>query len=153
MTPTRRQLLAAAAGLGDGSTTFRRALAAEAQKADAPGTVTPEMVANAEWVAGVTLTEDQRKTIAGGMTQALAGFAALHKVEVPNSVPPAIHFFPDLDGLALIGGRGEVTPPKVDAAKPEAADDLAFLPLTHLAAAAGSCRRSSTCGPSGRGRC
>jgi Asp-tRNA(Asn)/Glu-tRNA(Gln) amidotransferase A subunit family amidase len=131
--PTRRQLLAAAAGLGVGTTTFHRALAAQAQKADAPGTVTPEMVAAAEWVAGVKLTEDQRKAIAGAMTQTLTGFASLYKVEVPNSVPPAIQFIPD-PSEPRAAGRGTVEPPKVNAARPDAADDLAFLPLTHLAA-------------------
>src|SRR5437867_717179 len=79
--PTRRQLLAAAASLGVGTTTFHRALAAQAQKADTPGAVTPEMVASAEWVAGVKLTEDQRKAVAGGLTQWLSNFAALHKLD------------------------------------------------------------------------
>lgn len=144
VTPTRRQLLAAAAALGVGSTTFHRALAAQAQKAETPGTVTPEMVANAEWVAGVKLTEDQRKAVAGGMTQALAGFAALHKVGVPNSVPPAIHFIPNPGGPAAAAGRGTVEFFKVNATKPEAADDLAFLPLTHLAELVRAKKVSST---------
>ena len=144
MTPTRRQLLAAAAGLGVGTATFHRALAAQAQKADAAGAVTPEMVAAAEWVAGVTLTDDQRKAVAGGMAQALAGFAALHKVEVPNSVAPAVHFIPNPGEPPATGGRGTVTPPKVSAAKPDAADDLAFFPLTHLAELVRAKKVSST---------
>jgi Asp-tRNA(Asn)/Glu-tRNA(Gln) amidotransferase A subunit family amidase len=142
--PTRRQLLAAAASLGVGTTTFHRALAAQAQKADAPGTITTEMIANAEWVAGVKLTEEQRKTVAGGMTQWLGNFAALHKLDVPNSVPPAIHFIPNPGDAPAAAGRGTVEAPKVDAMKPEAADDLAFLPLTHLAELVRAKKVSST---------
>src|SRR4029077_10075187 len=42
------------------------------------------------------------------------------------------------------GGRGTVELPKVNAAMPEAADDLAFLPLTHLAALVRAKKVSST---------
>jgi Asp-tRNA(Asn)/Glu-tRNA(Gln) amidotransferase A subunit family amidase len=142
--PTRRQLLAAAAALGVGTTPFHRALAAAAQKADAPGTVTPEMVAGAEWVAGVKLTEEQRKAVAGGMTQWLRNFAELHKLDVPNSVAPALHFVPNPGEAPAAAGRGTVAPPKVAVAKPDAAEDLAFLPLTHLAELVRTKRVSST---------
>ena len=48
--PTRRFVLGALAGLGVGTATFRRALAADAVRV---GKVTPEMVQQAEWVAGI----------------------------------------------------------------------------------------------------
>src|SRR6266545_1227532 len=84
--PSRRELFAAATALGIGSTTFRRAVAAEAL-AEPVGPVTAEMVKNAEWIAGIELTDAQRKQVAGAMTRALADFAAMHKIDVPNSVP------------------------------------------------------------------
>ena len=82
---SRRDLLAAATALGIGNTTFQRAIAAEAL-AEPGGPVTAEMVKNAEWIAGITLTDAQRKEAAGGMTRALRDFAALHKAAVGNHV-------------------------------------------------------------------
>jgi Asp-tRNA(Asn)/Glu-tRNA(Gln) amidotransferase A subunit family amidase len=132
--PTRRDLLVAtAAGLGVGPTTFQRAVAAEAADAPAPGTVTPEMVKNAEWVAGIELTDRQREQVATALTDAVRGIATLHRAKVGNEVPPALHFLPD-PGRPATGPRGTVafTPPPAD--RPAAGDDLAFLPLTKLAA-------------------
>ena len=43
--------------VGIGSSIFRRALAAKASE----GPLTPQMVAEAEWVAGITLTPAQRE--------------------------------------------------------------------------------------------
>ena len=58
--PTRRELFSAAAALGIGGTTFHRALAAQVPaqpKKGEPARITPEMVAAAEWVAGITLSD------------------------------------------------------------------------------------------------
>jgi Asp-tRNA(Asn)/Glu-tRNA(Gln) amidotransferase A subunit family amidase len=122
---------AAAAGLGVGNATFHRAVAAAA--ADGPGTVTAEMVKNAEWVAGIELTDAQRQQLAGALTTALRGIASLHQVKVGNDVAPAVHFAAD-PGRPPGGSRGTVafTPPAAD--KPATEDDLAFLPVTKLAA-------------------
>lgn len=131
---SRRQLLTAAAAIGIGSATFQRALAAEADKADLPTTVTEEMVQNAEWVAGIRLNEAERKRVAASMTQALRDVAALHKPAVGNSVSPALYFIPAA-GPSVGGGRGKVEPTKRkdEAKKPAKDEDLAFLSLTQLA--------------------
>lgn len=129
--PDRRELLAAVAALGIGPATFQRAVAAQAEKAAA---VTPEMVQSAEWVAGVTLTDADRKRVAAGLTRSLADFAALHKVEVGNHVPPALHFVPNPGDPPPAGGRGEVRfRPADEVKKPAGDEDLAFLPLAKLA--------------------
>src|SRR5262245_42512654 len=94
-TTTRRELFSAAAALGIGSATFHRALAVEAEAAQPVGAVTPEMVKNAEWVAGFTLTEEQRKTVAANLTNTVRNIAAIHNVEIGNHVPPALHFIPN----------------------------------------------------------
>ena len=57
----RRAVLKSMAALGVGTTTFRRALAAQAAQA---GTVTPEMIKQAEWIAGLDLTDDERASTA-----------------------------------------------------------------------------------------
>jgi len=141
VTPSRRDLFAAAAGLGVGTATFHRALAAQAP--DFPTTVTPEMVRNAEWVAGLELTDDQRRQVAAGLTNAMRGSAALHRAAVGNDVPPALHFLPD-PGRPAVGPRGSAAfaPPATD--RPAGDDDLAFLPVTKLAALLRDKKVSST---------
>ena len=131
--PTRRHLLKALAGLGVGCPVFQRALAAQAEQAPA---VTAEMIKQAEWIAGLSLTEDQRKSLVSGLTQALRNFWAMRAVKLPNDVPPALAFVP-APWLPPAGRspRGTVEPTVRDAPKrPDAEDDLAFLPVTALAA-------------------
>jgi Asp-tRNA(Asn)/Glu-tRNA(Gln) amidotransferase A subunit family amidase len=131
MPPDRRALLRAAAALGVGSVTFQRALAAQAP--DAPAPITPEMVRAAEWVAGITLTEAERKRLAGSLTAAQKGLAALRAVKLPNAVPPAFQFNP-APGLApATQPRGSVAVTTPVPAKPAGDDGLAFLPLAALA--------------------
>jgi len=126
-------LFSAAAALGVGSSTFQRAVAAEA----ATGPVTVEMVRNAEWVAGIALNEEQRKMVAAAMTRAVVDWAGLHKVKVTNAVPPAIHFLPEVAKPGpnpredLLQPR--FGPPEPDEVRPKADDDLAFLTLKSLA--------------------
>lgn len=136
--PDRRGLFRAAAALGFGTATFHRAVAAGAArtadepKADPP-TVTPEMVEEAEWVAGVALTEDQRKAAAAALTRTLRGLAAGRKIALPNSVAPAVQFNPAPGLPPYTGPRGTVELPTGDVKKPADGDELAFLPLAKLA--------------------
>ena len=131
--PSRRELLAAAAAVGVGNLTFHRAVAASAA-AQPEGGVTAEMVKGAEWVAGITLTDAERKAVASAMTRTLAQVAALDKLDIGNGVPPALHFNPT-PGEAPAGGRGKTAfnPKPFLPKKPDTDDDLAFLPLTRLA--------------------
>jgi hypothetical protein len=132
-TPTRRHLLKALAGLGVGSAVFQRALAAQAEKAPA---VTPEMVQQAEWIAGLKLSEADRKSLAQSLTQMVRDFETMRGVKLPNHVPPALAFNPaPWLPPAPAGHRGSVEPiSRAAPKKPDAPDDLAFLPVTSLAA-------------------
>jgi Asp-tRNA(Asn)/Glu-tRNA(Gln) amidotransferase A subunit family amidase len=130
--PTRRHLLQALAGLGVGSVVFQRALAAEAEKEDV---VTPEMVAQAEWVCGLKLAEADRKSLAKGLTHTLRQFKALRAVPLPNDIPLALAFNPAPGLPPARAGRGVAEPINHAAPKkPDSADDLAFLPIASLAA-------------------
>ena len=135
---SRRELLAAIAGLGIGNTTFHRAMAAtaEAQQPQPKGEpITAEMVKNAEWIAGITLTDDDRKALAARLSFLYQNIDALRKSEIGYDVPPAIFFNPIPGEPASKEGRGTVVPskPKEPVARPEQESDLAFLPLTQLA--------------------
>jgi len=137
-TLSRRDALAALAGLGLGTAAFQRALAVQAENANK---VTPEMVAEAEWIAGITLTEDERKRAAQTLQRDRQRYEALHAVAVNNSVPPAIAFFAEppqaLAGQAANGKASRALVQPIDAPvpdRPASDEDLALLPLTKLAA-------------------
>src|SRR5207248_10728528 len=88
---TRRQVLQVLGALGIGSTVFQRALAAQVEQANA---VTAEMIRQAEWIAGLQLSEEERKATAQGVQQILRDCLALRRVKLDNSVPPAVIFHP-----------------------------------------------------------
>lgn len=133
---SRRNVLAALAGMGIGTAAFQRALAAQAEAA---GKVTPELIQQAEWIAGITITEEDRKAVAGAVERDQRKFDVLRKVDLKNSVPPALSFFaaPPQEASVTIN-RSEIRPvaakDEATSAKPESQEDLAFLPVTKLAA-------------------
>src|SRR5262245_10888319 len=129
LTPSRRQLMATLAGLGIGNLVFQRAVVAQAPK---EGRITEEMIKQAEWIAGFSLTEEQRKGIVGGVNSSQRQFERLRQVSLTNDVPPAFAFVPRA-GPADHGPRGSVE--AISSAVPKKAhsgEDLAFLPLTAL---------------------
>src|ERR1043166_7512533 len=136
MKPNRRELLAALGALGIGPIVFQRAAVAVAadpvKEAAKVTTITPEMIKEAEWIAGVTLGEDERKAVARTLTQSLRGQDAARQIELTNDVAPAVRFDPMPGQPPYFGRRGTVaaTPAKVN--KPEKADELAFLSVTEL---------------------
>ncbi len=90
-TSSRRSILKALAALGVGTATFRRAVAAQAEPA---GKVTAEMIKQAEWIAGLELSDEDRESTARAVQRNLDAFKALRGVEVGYDVPPALAFLP-----------------------------------------------------------
>ncbi|MBY0457909.1 MAG: amidase [Gemmataceae bacterium] len=132
---SRRGLLAAVAAVGVGNATFQRAIAGTVAQQPKGDTVTVEMVQGAEWVAGIKLTDDERKLVANAMTNVLRNVAALNKLDLGNAVPPAVGFNPAPWLAPSKDGRGKVTldAPAAAPKKPEKDDDLAFSSLATLA--------------------
>ncbi len=128
----RRTILEALAALGVGSSVFQRALAAQvAQRA----AVTPEMIKQAEWIAGLDLTEQERASTARSLERSLSSFGELRKVEIGYDVAPALTFFPVPPRPASDVRRNQAKP--IDTGtprRPESDDALAFLPVTELSA-------------------
>src|SRR4029079_7254760 len=89
-TLSRRRALSILGGLGIGTAAFQRALAWQAEQA---GKITPELIQQAEWIAGITLSDEDRKAIASSVERDQRRYEALRKVELNNSVPPALAFF------------------------------------------------------------
>jgi Asp-tRNA(Asn)/Glu-tRNA(Gln) amidotransferase A subunit family amidase len=127
----RRHFLKSVAAIGVGGVTFQRALAAQVEPAKP---LTAEMIQQAEWIAGITLTDDERKKLVEGVTAQQRGFAAMRAVHLTNSVAPAMSFNP---APWLPPAVAELHRPVEPIAapspkKPDSKDDLAFAPVSTL---------------------
>ncbi len=56
------------------------------------GNVTPEMVRQAEWLAGVTWSDAERELMMKDLSEAVDGFASAREVALENAVGPAVRF-------------------------------------------------------------
>jgi Asp-tRNA(Asn)/Glu-tRNA(Gln) amidotransferase A subunit family amidase len=119
--------------LGVGSAVFQRALAAQTEEAL---TVTAEMIQQAEWIAGLKLSEEDRKAVARTLTSTLRSFERMRKIPLANSVPPALVFNPaPWQTAGPERSRGLVESTVTTAPKrPDSSETLAFLPVCELAA-------------------
>jgi Asp-tRNA(Asn)/Glu-tRNA(Gln) amidotransferase A subunit family amidase len=127
---TRRRVLEGLAALGVGTGTFRRALAAQASES---GSVTREMVKQAEWIAGLSLTEEERTSTAKSVGRSLREFEDLRKVEIGFDVPPALTFFPvpPRDAGPVRRNQAKASP-AAPAKRPGSDEALAFLTVAEL---------------------
>lgn len=95
--------------------------------------ITTDMLADAEKVAGLEFTEEEREAMVRGLNQNLQAYEALRAQPIPNEVPPALHFDPVLPSMELPSAvrtfRGSRLP-TVEA--PEKVEEVAFWPVTHL---------------------
>ncbi|RUL88746.1 amidase [Tautonia sociabilis] len=133
-TVRRRAVLRALAALGIGSATFQRAMAALAQE---EAEITPDRIAQAEWIAGLELTEEERESTARAVSRALEEFEELRGVEVGYDIPPALTFLPEppRPSETARARRHRARPIEWHAPeRPESDEDLAFLPVTELSA-------------------
>jgi Asp-tRNA(Asn)/Glu-tRNA(Gln) amidotransferase A subunit family amidase len=135
----RRKFLAYFSSIGLGGTLLPGVLWAQAQQqAQATGAlqILPEMVGLAARVADVPLSADAQKRIADNLNRRgglLANYEQLRAMKLGNDTPPAYVFNPLLPGMKVPASRKvfKYSQPKV--AKPKTDEDLAFLPVTHLA--------------------
>lgn len=108
--------------------------------------MTPELIAQAEWIAGIELADQDRQAVADAVQRDQRKFEALRKVDLKNSVPPALAFFAAPPQGAAPIDRQVIEPiaSKEVAERPAADDDLAFLPVARLAALIKSRKVTST---------
>ncbi len=118
--------------VGVGTVAFQRALAAQVAQDQA---VTGEMIKQAEWIAGIELSDEDRQATASALDSTLRRFAQLRAVDVGYDVAPALlfHAAPAAGGGQVAVRREaaptETAPPR----RPDDDDELAFLPVTELA--------------------
>ncbi|MGH9804560.1 MAG: amidase [Candidatus Acidiferrales bacterium] len=128
----RRQVLKTLAAMGVASAVFARALEAlAAEKLQ----VTEEMIRQAEWIAGVTYTDDDRKLMLKDLSDAQGDYERLRGVTLTNSIPPALWFQPAPGANPPPAARGRVEPSGwASAQRPTSEEGLAFATVGELAA-------------------
>lgn len=120
--------------IGLGSTLLPGVLWAQLQQQQQQPEITKEMIASAEQISGIHLTEDERAEITRGLQQTRSAIEALHAQPLDMSVFPAIVFDPVPPGeklpakshAAMVRSRVPVL------ARPGSVDELAFAPVTQL---------------------
>src|SRR5580700_10856634 len=106
---SRRSALAVLGSAGIGTAVFQRALAASA----GGGPVSPQMVADAEWVAGVKLAEPQREAVVNAFKFAREDMEHVRPIELENSLLPGLRFVPLASPAALPDPRGYEAKPSL----------------------------------------
>lgn len=87
----RRKLLKTLIATGVGSATFHRALVVAAQDRSV---ISPEMIAQAEWIAGLDLSEEEREQVAGAVQRSLGDAQSLRDVPIDDTDGAALQFRP-----------------------------------------------------------
>ena len=129
----RRRFLAGFSAAGLGSTLMPGALAAVAQDAD---TITLEMIEAAQAIAGLSFTRQERERIVehlNGARSPIPAFDTLQIANLANDTQPAFVFNPVPPGKTLPSDRRPLKRREFEVSRPASDDDLAFLPVTHLA--------------------
>jgi Asp-tRNA(Asn)/Glu-tRNA(Gln) amidotransferase A subunit family amidase len=131
---TRRKALTVLGTAGFGTAVFRRALAAKA----GDGLFTPQMIAEAEWIAGITLTPAQREAAVKSLNEYREPMTRVRAIELDNSQQPGLMFKPLTTPASQPDPRGyQVVPASKLAdvvARPASDEDLAFSSVRNLGA-------------------
>jgi len=90
---SRRRLLQIVGTAGIGSATLQRALAQEAAKT---GAITAEQIANAEWVAGIKLSESERDALNSHLRKIQSDAEQIRKISIEWDTIPALRFDPEI---------------------------------------------------------
>jgi Asp-tRNA(Asn)/Glu-tRNA(Gln) amidotransferase A subunit family amidase len=97
--------------------------------------ITTQDIASTEKIIGLHFTPKERRLMKGNLEENAADYAKLHKVPVANSVAPAIQFSPIIPGLRFEKEPESFSYPEDSSVqRPANLEDLAFYPVTALAA-------------------
>jgi len=130
---TRRRFMTHFAGVGLGATLAPGVLWARMQDAGA-STLTMAMVDDALKLAGVELSEADRKQLVETANNNLTRYRELRKIEIPNDISPPFHFSPVVPGIEV--NRTKLPfklSPAPSVKRPANLEEAAFWPVRHLA--------------------
>ena len=94
------------------------------------GTITPEILSDAEKLVGLEFTGPERELMLNGLDEQLEDYKKIREVHVENSVPPALRFDPVLPGTKMAGESSfRLSKPAPVSPTPE---ELPFLTVVQL---------------------
>jgi Asp-tRNA(Asn)/Glu-tRNA(Gln) amidotransferase A subunit family amidase len=100
----RRRILQSLSALGIGSATFQRSLADEAARSEG---ITVEQIRNAEWISGITLSDEERESLRRRLQKVRREADILRAIPVGYDALPAFRFDPE-----QIGGPSRISCPE-----------------------------------------
>jgi Asp-tRNA(Asn)/Glu-tRNA(Gln) amidotransferase A subunit family amidase len=131
----RRAFMAYFASVGLGSTLLPGVLWAQFGQQQQGPPITKEQIADAEQIAGIQLTDDERTSIAQGLAGNRATYQRMHAAPLNSSVWPSFHFDPVPPGEKM----PEIKPAKLIVrekvpvmARPTSVDELAYAGVAAL---------------------
>jgi Asp-tRNA(Asn)/Glu-tRNA(Gln) amidotransferase A subunit family amidase len=136
---TRRKFLATVPAAVAGATVASKVFA-QGQGPQAPaGPISAETIECAEKIPGLDFHTEEEAAMARGLNQNLATYTRLRNVKIGPEIDPAIVFKPNLPGHepkgpATPGAKFTYTKPPMTLKRPANLEDVAFWPVTHLAA-------------------
>ena len=131
---SRRRFLACFSSLGLSSSLLPGVLWAQVDDHRAPK-ITLEMLKTAEPIAGIEFTDAERDLLLSDVNQNLARFEKMRTIPLENAVAPCLRFSPIMPGMKFDTVRRPMRMSKTPAVtRPANLEDVAFWPLTGLAA-------------------
>jgi len=126
----RRRFTAFFTAFGLAGTAMPRLLWAQVEE---QGKVTLEALKGAENLAGLDFTDEERELMLKGLDDLRKDYETLRKVPIDNSVPPALHFQPQLPGMYLPSWPkvARTSRPRLTR-RPGDEAELVFLPVSEL---------------------
>lgn len=130
----RREFLSLVSSLGVSSTVFSAHLWAHLQEEQVLR-IDTAIIREAEKLAGLEFTEEQRELMLEGVNRRLEGYEKLRRVTLANHIPPALRFDPVLPGMSFPSEQEAIPTPEVEVATvPADLEEMAFWSVTRLAA-------------------
>ena len=97
--------------------------------------VTQEMISSAAAMAGIEIADEHKELMVKGLNEQIASFEAIRKLQLPNSVAPALLFDPVLPGMKFETAKRPMRMSLATAgAAPKNLEDVAFWSARQLSA-------------------
>ena len=128
---TRRRFLSFFSGLGLGGTLLPGVLWAQLQQGDAQR-ITAEMLAHALALSGLTVSEEDQRSMLQAANQNLARYEELRQVRIPNDVAPPFYFSPLTPGMRVNRAKQPLRFSAPQVKRPANLEEVAFWPIVRL---------------------